>query len=101
MQDQVIETVTFELNDNVTDQAFLTANLAVETFLEECPGFLSRRLSKGSDGTWLDYLEWRDMDSANAAAQRLPTEEKLRPFMASIKEGTAKMAHRQLALAVG
>ena len=101
MTGQVIETVTFELAEGVSAEAFLSTNRALETFLDECPGFLARRLSKGEDGTWLDYVEWRDMETATAASEAFMQRDDLKPLLESIRPDSVKMTHRVLALAKG
>ena len=101
MTGQVIETVTFELAEDVSPETFLATNQALEAFLDECPGFLSRRLSQGDDGSWLDYVEWRDMQTAKSAAEQFMQRPDLKPMLECIKAESVQMTHRKLALAKG
>ncbi len=100
MTDHVIETVTFELNREVDAEDFLRAAHDMKTFLDECPGFVSRRLAQAEDGSWLEHIEWRDMTSAKAAAAAIGTREDLRPFLSAIRGDSVKLSHSTIRLAV-
>jgi hypothetical protein len=52
----------------VTDDDLLVAAERTTDYLKNCPGFVRRRLARADDGTWLDHIEWRSMDEAQAAA---------------------------------
>jgi len=65
----VAEIVTFELNPGVTDDAFLALMRPSEGFTSYAPGFVSRKLSKGADGAWTDYVVWGSMEAAKDAAR--------------------------------
>jgi len=101
MTNAVIETVTFKLAAGVSDTAFLETIPAVNTFLETCAGFVSRRLSKDSDNVWLDHLEWATLAEAEAASEALMQQESLMPFMQSFDMASVSMKHSKLQLSVG
>lgn len=92
----VAEIVTFRLAAGISDDAFLVAARATEALVEALPGFVSRRLSRGEDGTWTDHVEWASMDQAMAAAEALTADPAALPFLKAIDPGTIAMRHEAL-----
>jgi len=56
MSKNVIETVTFRLNDDVSRDEFVAAAKDMNAWVEARPGFLYRRLSCTEDGTWIEHI---------------------------------------------
>ncbi len=96
MTNHVIENVRFRLEDGVTTEAFLAANKAVDSWLATLDGFVTRSLSEGEDGVWLDHVEWTDMAAAKAASEAMMTVEALAPFGKSIAAEGLEMRHHML-----
>ena len=92
----VAEIVTFQLNNGVTDAAFVEISKASQAFVATAPGFLSRQLSKGDDGVWTDYVLWADMESALAVGKAFPDQDFAPALMGAIKSGTEQMRHQQI-----
>jgi len=92
----VIENVRFRLNAGITPEAFLEANTAVEAWLASQSGFVSRSLSQGEDGEWLDHVEWATMAAAKAADAAMMQEPRLAPFGMAIAPDSITMRHHQL-----
>ena len=63
----VSEIVSFHLSAGVTAAAIVALAATSAEFVTRQPGFVGRRLSKGADGRWTDYVLWSDMDAAQAA----------------------------------
>ncbi|NQZ31167.1 MAG: hypothetical protein HRU06_07810 [Oceanospirillaceae bacterium] len=63
-----IEIVTFKLLPTVNEQQLVSTNAAMETFLNDQPGFLYRSLSSDGEGTWFDIIYWKDQQCAAKAA---------------------------------
>lgn len=99
MTTHAIECVTFRLAAGVEDKAFLEAAEAVHALLGAHDGFVRRNLSKGEDGTWLDYVEWRSLAIAQAAASELPSRPEFGPFMQAIDPKSVTMTYYALTLA--
>ena len=88
-----VEVVTFRL--------VAGADAAVtEVPLRGQPGFLRRRLVQSADGTWTDWVEWRDMPSAQAAAEAMMAAPAFGPFMALIDPDSVVMRHDMLTFAM-
>ena len=93
---QIIETVTFRANTDSTPKAITTASDGLMPFLARQKGFISRRLSLGADGIWLDHVHWADMDSAQAASQAIMSAPEAGAFMSLIDMQTVTMRHDTL-----
>ena len=92
----VTEIVTFRLAADISEEAFLTAARATGPLLAAEPGFVSRRLSRGEDGTWTDHVAWTDLARAEAAAQRIMAAPAAAPFLTSIDPASIVMRHERL-----
>jgi hypothetical protein len=93
---QIIETVTFRAIPGSDPQTIATASDGLMPFLERQNGFLSRRLSLGQDGLWLDHVHWTDMDSAQAASQVIMSAPEAGAFMSLIDMSSVTMRHDTL-----
>lgn len=95
---RVIEYVTFSLVPGATEAAFLAAAKGTEALVRRQPGFVSRRLSQGSDGRWTDAVTWASLAEAEAAPLVVMADPDFHPFMALIDGPSAQMRHETLAL---
>lgn len=100
MPNHVIETVTFQLNGGVSRADFAKAAQAMNTYVTGCAGFVSRRLSCAEDGTWVEHIEWTDMDAAKAAAAGIGKEPGNAEFLSAINGPTVTMMHSELEVSV-
>ncbi len=96
MSNQVAEIVTFKLAKGVNDQDFAKAGEAATTFMSARKGFVSRKLSRGKDGTYTDYVIWSSLADAEAAMKASMTEASLAPFMQSIDPQSMKLDHQEV-----
>ena len=94
--EHVAEIVTFRLQSGVDDAAFLEAAATTIPFVEAAPGFLSRRLTRGVDGTWTDYVVWSSMANAKAAAEALMADPAVLPFLEAIDPESITMRHEAI-----
>lgn len=101
MTDHLIETVTFRVLDGVAPDAFLQAAQEATAFMNDCPGFLRRRLSCAADGTWTEHIEWASLDYAEAAAARIGQDARARAFVRAIDGPSVKLGHSALKVSVG
>ena len=100
MSKNVIETVTFKLNDGVSREDFIAAAKEMSPWVESRPGFLHRRLSCTEDGTWVEQIEWADMDAAKAAAAAAPSALENAGFMSAINGPTVQLMHSELEVVI-
>jgi hypothetical protein len=90
----IIEVVTFKVSDGLSDNMFLaTATEMEKAFLCKMPGFVRRTLSKGNDGTWLDYIEWATLDNAETAMKNSMANKQVGTFVQSIVPESVKVNH--------
>jgi hypothetical protein len=94
MTGKVIEIVTFKLAAGVSDDAFLKYSDVVNTYISTRKGFISRRLSRAADGTYLDHVTWESLVDATTAMESSMKEASLAPFMQSIDPATVKVDHQ-------
>ena len=95
-----VEVVTFRLVAGADAAVFIDAARVTEVPLRGQPGFLRRRLVQSADGTWTDWVEWRDMPSAQAAAKAMMAAPAFGPFMALIDPDSVVMRHDMLTFAM-
>ena len=96
MAQHVIETVMFKLNAGENAAGFVEAAKAMGSWVQSQPGFLHRRLSCTEDGTWIEHIEWSDMEAAQAAAAQIGAEPGNADFLKAIDGPTVKMMHSHL-----
>lgn len=99
--DRVAEIVTFRLASTTSGAAFLDAARATGPLVASQPGFLARRLSRGTDGMWTDHVAWANLAAAEAAARDIMTDPRAAPFLAAIDPATLAMRHEALVWTLG
>jgi hypothetical protein len=96
----VAEIVTFRLAPGVAEPVFLDAARATGALLSGEPGFVSRRLSKGADGTWTDHVTWTSLADAETAAARIMAAPGAQPFLMAIDPASIVMRHEPILFAM-
>ena len=94
----VSEIVTFKLVEGVGDAAFLDHVKSMEPFLRDAPEFVSRRLTKGEEGIWTDYLVWNNLENALRAGEALMVNPALSGFISAIDPDTDALRHEKILL---
>ncbi len=92
----VAEIVTFRLVPGTTEPDFLAAARATGPLLAAEAGFLSRRLSKGADGTWTDHVTWGSLPEAEAAGERIMAAPEAQSFLMAIDPASIVMRHEPI-----
>ena len=100
MSKQIIETVTFQLNDGVSPQDFIAAAAGMNDWIESRPGFVHRRLSRTAEGTWIEHIQWQDIAAAQAAAAQIGTAPGSAPFLSAIDGPTVQLMHAELEVVI-
>jgi hypothetical protein len=93
---QSIEHVTFRLVPGTDRAAFLENARRTEAAVRRQPGFQSRMLLEGDDGTWSDIVTWASHADAMAAATDILSDPDFAPFGAMIDGPTVQMTHSAL-----
>ncbi|MEO1656565.1 MAG: hypothetical protein AAFR65_02490 [Pseudomonadota bacterium] len=96
MTEQVAEIVRFKLREGADEAAFVDSAKGTVDFVAEQKGFVRRSLSKSDDGVWVDYVEWRSLDDALAAAKRVEAEPSFEPFLTDIDLASIEMRHQTI-----
>ena len=63
----VSEIVTFHLNDGVAPEDYLAITRRSGDWAKSHPGFVSRHVSRGADGSWTDITVWDSEENAKAS----------------------------------
>lgn len=100
MSKNIIETVTFKLNDGVSREDFIAAAKEMSPWVESRPGFLHRRLSCAEDGTWIEHIQWADMDAARVAAAEIGKAPGNANFLTAINGPTVQLTHSELEVVI-
>lgn len=100
MDGKVIEIVSFKLAAGVSDEAFSKHTDVVNAYISRRKGFISRRLSRAADGSYLDHVTWESLGDATAAMESSMKEASLAPFMQSIDMATVKVDHQTVVASV-
>lgn len=101
MTKHVIETVTFKLNDGVSREEFSTAAKSMSDWIASRPGFVQRRLSCSEDGTWIEHIQWENMEAAKAAAAGIGKEPGNAEFLSAINGPSVQLVHSGLEVTIG
>lgn len=100
MSNQVVETVTFKLNSGVSRDDFIAAAKGMNAWIKARPGFMHRRLSCAHDGTWIEHVQWQDMQAAQAAAAEIGKAPENAAFLSAIDGPTVQLMHSELEVAM-
>ncbi|MEW7006435.1 MULTISPECIES: hypothetical protein [unclassified Lentilitoribacter] len=89
----VIELVEFKLNSGIDEATALKAAEKVSQFAKDQSGFISRSLTKNSDGIWIDIIKWQNMEDAKLAGSKFGEDSRNAEFGSMIDGKTVRMLH--------
>lgn len=89
----VLETVTFRLAPQASQQHFISASQPTMDWVRQQPGFVYRTLSCDDQGVWSDHVLWQTLDQAQAASDAFMGVFANSEFMALIDPGSVQMQH--------
>ncbi|WP_417264078.1 hypothetical protein [Celeribacter sp.] len=95
---QILETVTFRLNDGVSDAEFMTVARGLDGYLDRCEGLCARTLSCDETGLWREDYVWANEPPATSADAGFMAAPEAQAFMALVTRESVNMAHAQVAL---
>ncbi|MCA6364121.1 MAG: hypothetical protein IM638_13875 [Bacteroidetes bacterium] len=67
----IYEVALFQTSAGISETEALKRLHSLTPIVSEFPGFVSRRISRNSDGLWLDFLEWETMEQARKASDTI------------------------------
>lgn len=88
-----IEMVSFKLNENATKEQMIATNPAMQTFLNQQPGFLYRSLSCDDNGQWFDIVYWASLAHAQQGGEAFMKSDACATLMPLIDSESCKMRH--------
>lgn len=100
MSKNVIETVTFKLNQGISREDFVAAAKEMNAWVASRPGFVHRRLSCTDDGTWIEHIQWTDMASAKAAAAEIGNAPTNANALSAINGPSVQLVHSELEVVI-
>lgn len=91
---EVMEIARFAVADGTQHAEVTTRAHAIDGWLGEQPGFLSRSLvGPDAEGKWTDLVRWRSKEDALRAASAMGDVPELAPFMQMIDPESVEMQH--------
>ena len=81
---------------DVSQHDIITLSKASEGFVRANPGFIFRRLSCGSDGSWTDTVIWKDMKTALEVAEDFGKQDFAPALMAAIAAESVAIRHETI-----
>lgn len=94
---RVIEITQFKAKGAPGEKDFIKISTKIQKFLENQPGFEHRMLLHNMKNTWTEMIQWRNIDHAKAAKQKLKKTEEGKEYSNSISEKTIKSIYPELA----
>ncbi|MDW3195589.1 MAG: hypothetical protein R8G66_24650 [Cytophagales bacterium] len=90
---KIVELVLFNLNDGVSLEEGKKAMKALNEFVSQQAGFVSRKTSVAEDGQFLDLVFWTDLQSAKAASEKAMQEQSIMPHFSVINQESMTFKH--------
>lgn len=90
---RTIESVVVALAPGRSEEEFLKACSATDSFLQRQPGFMWRRIVKLDPGRYMDILEWRSQAEADAAMKASMSEACMADLMDTLDPHSVVVAH--------
>ena len=97
----VLETVSFRLNEGVSDHDFLAAAQRTQEALALQSGYVARQLLCDDTGVWTDLVSWHSLEQAKAVAAILEKDSAFGALIGMIDLSTLQMAHTPILWQIG
>lgn len=91
---EAMEITKFRLATGWTLKDFIAANVDVDAWLKQQPGFVLRRVCQEQDGAVIDMLLWKSTKDGRRAAAGIVTELVNSPVHAAIDQSTVEWSVR-------
>lgn len=89
----IVELAVFKLSAGVEESTFSTAAAAINPLVSKYPGYLRRTLMKGDNGYWADTVYWKDLESAQRAAEQVMQDAEFAKFVSMIDQSSMLFLH--------
>ncbi len=89
MNKKIIEVVTFQVKNDVSEEQLLKLSHAFELALKcEARGFIKRSLTKHctQDNKWVELIWWNSMEDAQAALEKMPPTIEFQEYSSALEE---------------
>lgn len=88
-----IEMVLFTPVTGLTNEEVIRSLESLNPILNTFPGFISRRVCRRDDGSWMDLVTWESMELAKAAAENIMSYPDAAKAFEVIEEKSIRMNH--------
>ncbi len=92
----VVELVLWKPKEGVSLEEAKTAILDLNDFVENQPGFISRKTGASEDDQLIDVVLWTDLAAAHTAAEKIEHSERCLKAFSTVDETTMHFKHYQL-----
>lgn len=92
----VVELVLWKPKEGISLEEAKTAILDLNEFVENQPGFISRKTGAAEDGQLIDVVLWTDLAAAHTAAEKIEHSETCLKAFSTVDETTMHFKHYQL-----
>ena len=100
-QNNVVEQVIYKIKEGISESDFIRQNESLNKWVMDQPGFLYRSLTKAPDDMWIDIVYWKNMESAQKAAETFSSAPECAQVMQAIVEDSVSISHLDVVLQIG
>ena len=87
MSKNIIEIVTLQIKEGVSEAEFLALSAAfVNSLKRETKGFIKYCLTKSKDHKWVELVWWESMEAAQEALKKVPDIIEFQQYCSILKE---------------
>ncbi len=87
------EIAIVKLKAGVSDEIFLKEAKNVQIYLQNSPGYVSRKLFKSQNGYWVDMVEWSSQENALKAFESFSKDSANHKFEELLDVSSMQMYH--------
>ena len=92
----VAEVVHFKLNEGATDADCMALLRHIGDWAQAHPGFISRQVSHGDDGSWVDVTVWNTTENAKASQEAFMQQDFAGAMIGMIDKDSFSMIQRPI-----
>lgn len=93
MSNKVMEIVIWKSNPEFTNEQVIEKSKGVNKFVNTQSGFVSRDFAQNEKGQWIDFLYWKTLEDAQAAAKNIESSPDCAEFFQTIDMSSIQMFH--------
>lgn len=92
----IIELVLWKPKAGISNEDMQTSISALNNFVKDQPGFISRKTALAEDGQFLDFVLWTDLNSAKVASEKAMKNEQALEIFGIIEEEGMLFKHYEI-----